>query len=97
MGFLKIYSVIVKDYIANLKCDVNILDKLSRKDFHEIVDAADFYPPHLTTRELHYKIKRGTFYQGTFRASRDNFLEGSIMVESFTEAVRTQICINQMK
>lgn len=73
--------------MTNLDCDVNILDKLSKKDFSDVVDAQDFYPPHLTLKDIHVGIKTGKLSQGSFRASRDNFLEGSINLENYDDPV----------
>lgn len=78
---------LVKEYISNLQCDLNLLDKLARKDYHEVIDAADLYPPHISLADIHMGIKQGKYYQGTFRASRDNFLEGSVTLEKFDNPV----------
>lgn len=83
----KFDQFLVKDYITNLDCNENILDKLAKKDFTHVTDAENFYPPHLTLPEIHKGIKIGKFRQGTFRASRDNFLEGSILLEGYDDPV----------
>lgn len=79
---------LVKDYVNNLQCDLNVLDKLARKDFHDVVDADNLYPPHISMIDIHSGIKDGKYYQGTFHASKDNYLEGSIILEKFDEPVR---------
>lgn len=62
-------------------------DKLSRKDFYVESNMKDIFPPHLTNVELLNGVKEGKLYQGTFRASRDNFLEGFVNVESLEDQV----------
>lgn len=62
-------------------------DKLSRKDFYIESNMKDIYPPHLTNVQLLNGVKEGKLYQGTFRASRDNFLEGFVNVESLEDQV----------
>lgn len=81
----KFYKVI--EYVQNLSGNEILVDKLAKKEFQQKVNAADIFPPHLTMVEIDKGIKEGRFHQGTFRASRDNFLEGSINLQSFDEDV----------
>lgn len=62
-------------------------DKLSRKEFHIDSNTKDVFPPHLSTVELLTGVKGGHLHQGTFKASRDNFLEGFVTVDPFTDSV----------
>lgn len=80
-------NFLVKDYVTNIEGSEYLVDKLSRKDFHSAIDAEDLFPPHLSTYELHKGIKDGQFIQGTYRASRDNFLEGFVNTDKYKDSV----------
>lgn len=47
----------------------------------------DLYPPHLPPQQIHDGIKNGKILQGSFVASRDNYLEGSVNVEGYEKFV----------
>ncbi|KRT80779.1 hypothetical protein AMK59_5521 [Oryctes borbonicus] len=79
------YSIV--EYVQNLPKNTNLMDKLAKKEYQEKLNAADIFPPHLTMLEIDGGIKAGRLYQGTFRASRDNFLEGSVNIESFEDDI----------
>ncbi|KAI4469625.1 ribonuclease [Holotrichia oblita] len=79
------YSIV--EYVQNLTGNENLIDKLAKKEFQEKFNAADIFPPHLTIVEIDKGIKESRLHQGTFRASRDNFLEGSVNIQSFDEDV----------
>lgn len=83
----------VADYIKNLSSNTSLVDKLSRKDFHTQEEGENIFPPHLTLSQILAGIKSGKLVQGTFYASRENFLEGSANVEDFDEPVRFFYCI----
>lgn len=72
-----------------LNANIGLLDKLCRKDFHKTEDEENIYPSHLTMTQIHDGIKSGKLHQGTFYASRENFLEGSVNVEGLEKSVRT--------
>lgn len=77
----------VYGYVKNLENSQALEDKLSRKEYFMDSNTKDIYPPHLTNIELLHGVKEGKFYQGTFRASRDNFLEGFVNVDSLENQV----------
>lgn len=62
-------------------------DKLAKKSYQVQSDLKDIFPPHLTNSEILIGIKEGALHQGVFRASRHNFLEGFVNVESLNEPV----------
>lgn len=62
-------------------------DKLFKAEVHYVGNMKDVFPPHLSTVELLNGIKEGRLHQGTFRASRENFLEGFVNVESYSDPV----------
>ena len=78
---------LVTDYVSNMENNSLLLDKLSRKDYHSQNEGKDIFPPHLSTAELLLGVKEGKLHQGTFRASRDNFLEGFVNCEEFKDSV----------
>lgn len=39
------------------------------------------FPEHLPLSKVQVGIKSGSFLQGTFRASRDNYLEATVFVQ----------------
>lgn len=68
-------------------------DKLSKKEFYIESNMKDIYPPHKTNVELLNGVKQGRLYQGSFRASRDNFLEGFVNVESLEDQVSSDMTV----
>lgn len=80
----------VFDYVKSLKDYPHLSDKLSRKNFGSESDARSIYPPHLGPADIHDGIKNGRLLQGSFLASRENFLEGFVNVESFEDSILIQ-------
>uniref|UniRef100_A0A673CP56 Exosome complex exonuclease RRP44 n=1 Tax=Sphaeramia orbicularis TaxID=375764 RepID=A0A673CP56_9TELE len=48
--------------------------------FNEITSSKVLFPEHLPLSRIQAGIKSGSFLQGTFRASRDNYLEATVFV-----------------
>lgn len=82
-----LYTFTAIEYIKNLKGAQLLEDKLSQGDSLQIIDAVELYPNHLPYSQIHKNIQEKKLYQGVFRASRDNFLEGFINVEAFDDPV----------
>ncbi|KAF5292908.1 hypothetical protein FQR65_LT11160 [Abscondita terminalis] len=80
----------MEEYVSNLENAKDLRDKLARLDYHFEDGKEDIFPPHLSTVEIHRGIKDNTLHQGTYRASRDNFLEGYVNVEGFEDPVIVQ-------
>lgn len=76
----------VRDYVKSLIETPHLQDKLSLKEY-VVENNAPLYPPHLTLVQIHDGIKNGKLSQGSFVASRENFLEGSVNVEGFEKFV----------
>lgn len=76
----------VGDYVKSLTEFPHLADKLSLKEYGSEHNNP-LYPPHLTLVQIHDGIKNGKLYQGSFMASRENFLEGSVNVECFEKNV----------
>ncbi|CAH2071572.1 unnamed protein product, partial [Iphiclides podalirius] len=80
----------VKDYIENVNGFVGLVDKLSKNVIPESCSKDALYPAHLTPTQIHVGIRNGKLYQGTFHASRDNFLEGSCTVSALEKPILLQ-------
>lgn len=81
----------MQDYISSLENPGFLLDKLSRKSYEVDGDSREpLFPCHLPPSQLHDGIKCGKFMQGTFMASRENFLEGSVNVEGMEQFILVQ-------
>lgn len=51
------------------------------------------YPEHLPLSKIQTGIKSGSFIQGTFRASRDNYLEATVFIQKEGDD-STEVCEN---
>lgn len=51
------------------------------------------YPEHLPLSKIQAGIKSGSFIQGTFRASRDNYLEATVFIQKEGDD-STEVCEN---
>lgn len=79
----------VEDYVASLADAGFLQDKLSKRSYSlEGESRAPLFPPHLTPAQIHDGIKSGKLLQGSFLASRENYLEGSVNVEGREKFVR---------
>lgn len=78
----------MEEYVCSLENSGFLEDKLCKK--HYEIDGGKgepLFPSHLTPAQLHDGIKNGKLLQGTFLASRENFLEGSVNVEGMEKFV----------
>ncbi|XP_032512686.2 exosome complex exonuclease RRP44 [Danaus plexippus] len=80
----------VKEYVENITGYPGLVDKLSKNVIPEACSKDALYPAHLTPSQIHSGIRGGKLYQGTFHASRDNFLEGTAVVSSFDKPILLQ-------
>lgn len=80
----------VGDYVRGLTNHPALQDKLSHKDYSSASNKAAIFPPHMTPNEIHEGIKAGKLLQGSFLASRDNYLEGFVNVEGIEKQVLLQ-------
>ncbi|KAL0882243.1 hypothetical protein ABMA27_000778 [Loxostege sticticalis] len=80
----------VKDYIENVNGFVGLIDKLSKNVIPESCSKDALYPAHLTPTQIHSGIRNGKLFQGTFHASRDNFLEGTVSVNGYEKPILLQ-------
>lgn len=77
----------VGEYVRGLDDHPTLQDKLSHNDFSGSGTKEAIFPPHLTPNEIHEGIKSGALLQGSFQASRENYLEGFVNVEGMEKAV----------
>ncbi|KAL7824490.1 hypothetical protein AOLI_G00237310 [Acnodon oligacanthus] len=72
-----------EEYIKSLTGNPELVDRLAltSDDQNEITGSKLLFPEHLPLSRIQAGIKSGTFLQGTFRASRDNYLEATVFVQ----------------
>ncbi|CAB1443589.1 unnamed protein product [Pleuronectes platessa] len=72
-----------EEYIKSLIANPELVDRLalSNDDKNEITNSRVLFPEHLPLSRIQAGIKSGAFLQGTFRASRDNYLEATVFVQ----------------
>ncbi|TNN70615.1 Exosome complex exonuclease RRP44 [Liparis tanakae] len=72
-----------EEYIKSLIGNPELVDRLalSNDDKHDITSSKVLFPEHLPLSRIQAGIKSGTFIQGTFRASRDNYLEATVFIQ----------------
>lgn len=59
---------------------------------NEMTSGKVLFPEHLPLSRIQAGIKSGSFLQGTFRASRDNYLEATVFVQGEGED-STEVCV----
>lgn len=84
----------VGEYVRALDKYPSLQDKLSQKGFSSQNNKAAIFPPHLTLNEIHEGIKQGKLMQGSFQASRENYLEGFVNVEGMEKSVNIEKIFN---
>ncbi|XP_025988925.2 exosome complex exonuclease RRP44 [Solenopsis invicta] len=85
-----IFVLSMEDYIASLENACFLLDKLSKRSYASNIQGPELFPCHLTPAEVHDGISSGKLLQGTFLASRENFLEGNVNVEGRDKPIFVQ-------
>ncbi|XP_031771061.1 exosome complex exonuclease RRP44 [Apis florea] len=83
-------TISMEDYILSLENSGFLSDKLCKKSYGMISEGREFFPCHLTPSEIHDGIKYGKLLQGTFTASKENFLEGFVNVDGFEKTIFIQ-------
>ncbi|XP_019380266.1 PREDICTED: exosome complex exonuclease RRP44 [Gavialis gangeticus] len=76
-----------EEYVKSLIANPDLVDRLAciSDAANEIENARVIFPEHLPLSKLQQGIKSGTFLQGTFRASRENYLEATVWVHGDAE------------
>ncbi|MEQ2256264.1 exosome catalytic subunit dis3, partial [Ilyodon furcidens] len=72
-----------EEYVKSLIANPELVDQLalSNDDKNDITSSKVLFPEHLPLSKVQAGIKNGSFLQGTFRASRDNYLEATVFVQ----------------
>ncbi|MEE6507477.1 hypothetical protein FKM82_024497 [Ascaphus truei] len=71
-----------EEYIKSLVANPELVDRLAcvSDEKNEVESGRILFSEHLPLSKLQQGIKSGTYLQGTFRASRDNYLEATVWV-----------------
>ncbi|XP_041376230.1 exosome complex exonuclease RRP44-like [Gigantopelta aegis] len=86
----------IEEYVKSLKSNPGLIDKLARSDKGMSIEShgKNLYPEHLALSELQRGIKSGKYLQGSFMASRENYLEGNVSVHDQEDMVFIQGLVN---
>lgn len=79
------FLVIVPKTLLNINCFFFLPQ-------NEVTSSKVLFPEHLPLSRIQAGIKSGSFLQGTFRASRDNYLEATVFVQGDGED-STEVCL----
>ncbi|EMP36806.1 Exosome complex exonuclease RRP44 [Chelonia mydas] len=87
-----------EEYIKSLIANPDLVDRLAcvSDEGKEIESGRIIFSEHLPLSKLQQGIKSGIYFQGTFRANRDNYLEATVWVHGDTEEYK-EIIIQGLK
>uniref|UniRef100_A0A8D0GXL4 Exosome complex exonuclease RRP44 n=1 Tax=Sphenodon punctatus TaxID=8508 RepID=A0A8D0GXL4_SPHPU len=87
-----------EEYIKSLVANPELVDRLASvsDEGNEIESGRIIFSEHMPLSKLQQGIKSGIYHQGTFRASRDNYLEATVWVHGNAEENR-EIIIQGLK
>ncbi|KAF1416074.1 Exosome complex exonuclease RRP44, partial [Spheniscus magellanicus] len=76
-----------EEYIKSLIANPDLVDRLAcvSDEGKEIESGKIIFPEHIPLSKLQQGIKSGIYLQGTYRASRDNYLEATVWVHGDAE------------
>ncbi|EPQ19859.1 Exosome complex exonuclease RRP44 [Myotis brandtii] len=76
-----------EEYVKSLTANPELIDRLAclSEEGNEIESGKIIFSEHLPLSKLQQGIKSGTYLQGTFRASRENYLEATVWVHGDAE------------
>ncbi|PNF38325.1 Exosome complex exonuclease RRP44 [Cryptotermes secundus] len=83
----------ISDYVRNVEDCPGLEDRLSQHNTTYELQAGGrepLFPAHFTPSQIHQGIKSGKLLQGSFLASRENFLEGQVNVEGQDKMILVQ-------
>ncbi|KAG1650303.1 Exosome complex exonuclease RRP44 [Nymphon striatum] len=85
----------IEEFVKSLTKHPTLMDRLSKKSDSSLGGSNSIiFPEHLASSVLHAGVKAGKYLQGTFFASRDNFLEGTVSVEGKEQMILIRGRIN---
>nr|XP_032801142.1 exosome complex exonuclease RRP44-like [Petromyzon marinus] len=73
-------SSTVEEYVRSLLDNPELIDRLALASEQDVVESRVIFPKHLPLSQLQQGVRSGRFVQGTFLASRENYLEGTLRV-----------------
>ncbi|XP_075909488.1 exosome complex exonuclease RRP44-like isoform X1 [Petromyzon marinus] len=73
-------SSTVEEYVHSLLDNRELIDRLALVLEQDVVESRVIFPEHLPLSQLQQRVRSGRFVQGTFLASRENYLEGILSV-----------------
>uniref|UniRef100_A0A8D0AY30 Exosome complex exonuclease RRP44 n=1 Tax=Sander lucioperca TaxID=283035 RepID=A0A8D0AY30_SANLU len=86
-----------EEYIKSLIGNPELVDRLALSNDDKVNNFSKvLFPEHLPLSRIQAGIKSGAFVQGTFRASRDNYLEATVFVQGDGEE-STEILIQGLQ
>ncbi|XP_057280054.1 exosome complex exonuclease RRP44 [Pezoporus wallicus] len=86
-----------EEYIKSLVANPELVDRLAcvSDEGKEIESGKIIFPEHIPLSKLQQGIKSGNYLQGTYRASRDNYLEATVWVHG--DAEEKEVIIQGLK
>ncbi|KAJ3609936.1 hypothetical protein NHX12_022030 [Muraenolepis orangiensis] len=80
-GGLLVYKC--EEYVKSLLANPELVDRLAltNDNKNDISSSKVLFPEHFPLARIQAGIKGGTFLQGTYRASRDNYLEATVLLQ----------------
>ncbi|XP_077469568.1 exosome complex exonuclease RRP44 [Stigmatopora argus] len=83
-----------EEYIKGLIANPELVDRLalSNDDKNDVSSSKVLFPEHLPLSRIQAGIKSGAFLQGSFKASRDNYLEAKVFIQK-NEDEATEVLI----
>ncbi|XP_065668726.1 exosome complex exonuclease RRP44 isoform X2 [Hydra vulgaris] len=70
----------VDEYVKNLNGHSYLIDKLAKTVYLEKNEGNAIFPEHLPLSDIQNGVKSGKYLQGTFFASRENYMEATVRV-----------------
>ncbi|XP_075921073.1 exosome complex exonuclease RRP44-like [Petromyzon marinus] len=70
----------LEEYVRSLLDNPELIDRLALASEQDVVESRVIFPEHLPLSQLQQGVRSGWFVQGTFLASRENYLEGTLRV-----------------
>ncbi|XP_075927490.1 exosome complex exonuclease RRP44-like [Petromyzon marinus] len=70
----------MEEYVRSLLDNPELIDRLALASEQDVVESRVIFPEHLPLSQLQQGVRSGRFVQGTFLASRENYLEGTLRV-----------------
>ncbi|ETE62138.1 Exosome complex exonuclease RRP44, partial [Ophiophagus hannah] len=85
-----------EEYVKSLTGHPELMDRLAclNDEENEMESSKIIFPEHLPLSKLQQGIKSGFYLQGTFRASRDNYLEATVWIHGNDQEREPKTSVN---